>query len=107
MSNIAKFRFTMGLAFRWTSFVALLALGTPFQPLEIPQTATLDGNAKLELSLPIESPGWDEALAGILSAFDKADVVALGASRGIAGSEPNASRLAGFTRQRGFLALWT
>ena len=35
----------------------------------------------------MESPGWDKALAGILSAFDKADVVALGASRGSSGSE--------------------
>jgi hypothetical protein len=37
--------------------------------------------------LPAESPGWDNALAGILAAFDKADIVALGATRGMGGSE--------------------
>jgi len=69
------------------AFVGLLALGILGEALRTPQAEATQRGPRPEVLLPTESPGWDRALTGILSAFDKADVVALGASRGTAGSE--------------------
>ena len=74
-------------AIRVAALVGLLALGILGQPLQTPQAGTSQRGPRPEVSLSTESPGWDQALAAVLSAFDKADVVALAASRGIAGSE--------------------
>jgi hypothetical protein len=74
-------------AIRVATLVVLLALGIVGHPLQTPQEGKSPRGPIPDVPLPAESPGWDEALAGVLSAFDRVDVVALAASRGIAGSE--------------------
>jgi hypothetical protein len=37
---------------------------------------------RVDFGLPAESVGWDDVLAGLLSTFDKADVLALGEAHG-------------------------
>ena len=51
------------------------------------QSRTSPPDVRPGLQLPPESAGWDKVVGGLLSAFDKADVVALGATRGRNGSD--------------------
>jgi hypothetical protein len=77
----------MPFSIRIATLGVLLPVGILGQPLQTPPAEMSHRGPRPEVSLPAESPGWDQALAGVLSALDRADVVALAATRGIAGSE--------------------
>lgn len=52
-----------------------------------PQFRTSPANVRPEIQLSAEAAGGDKVVGGLLSAFDKADVIALGATRGRKGSD--------------------
>ena len=69
------------------SLIVFTLYGAFGQSTAIPPARTSLGDVRPDVQLPAEAAGWDKVVAGLLSAFDKADVLALGATRGRLGSD--------------------
>jgi hypothetical protein len=79
---IAGFR-----AIRAAILVVLISSSVLGQRSGDPQPRSSPRGIRPDVNLPAEAAGWEHVVDGLLSAFDKADVIALGASRGTRGSE--------------------